>query len=58
MPSGCIFGDKGPAIFSLENTTQDLMTVLACLNSSVFIQLVGMMLARVSLAQSFEVAAA
>lgn len=55
MPAGCIFGDKGPAVFSLRDEADDLLTILALLNSTVFVQMVGLMLARVSLAQSFEV---
>jgi hypothetical protein len=55
MPEGCIFGDKGPAVFSAQGNTDELLTVLALLNSAVFVQMVGLMLARVSLAQSFEV---
>ena len=55
MPAGCIFGDKGPAVLSVRNDKDDLLSILALLNSAVFLQMVGLMLARVSLAQSFEV---
>lgn len=35
LPPGCIFGDKGPALFSREETARQLASRLAWLNSSV-----------------------
>jgi hypothetical protein len=55
MPAGCIFGHKGPAVFSEKDASNDLLAVLGILNSAAFVQMLGLMLARVSLAQSFEV---
>lgn len=55
MPAGCIFGHKGPAVFSEKDAPSDLLAVLGILNSAAFVQMLGLMLARVSLAQSFEV---
>jgi hypothetical protein len=55
LPSGCIFGHKGPAVFSRLNDKTDLAFTLAVLNSRVFRILTETMLARVTLAQSYEV---
>jgi hypothetical protein len=55
MPAGCIFADKGPAVF-LENDHSDSLFAFAALaNSRAFGLLVSLQLARTELAQSFEV---
>ena len=55
MPRGCIFGDKGPGVF-VESDDESQIFALSCiLNSSAFGYLVSTQLARVELAQSFEV---
>jgi len=55
MPAGCIFADKGPAIF-IENDDADDLLALACVaNSRAFALLVSLQLARTELAQSYEV---
>ena len=55
LPNGCIFADKGPAIFAEKDDEARLLTTCAVLNSSVFGYLVSLQLARFELAQSFEV---
>jgi hypothetical protein len=55
MPAMCAFGDKGPAIFMRTDDTVDLLSLLAIVCSRTFKYLVGVQLARVELAQSFEV---
>lgn len=40
MPAGCIFADKGPAVFVRDNTPDDLLALLAILTSSIFRYLV------------------
>jgi len=55
MPAGCIFGDKGPAAFVVEDDHNELLALACLLNSSAFGLLVSVQLARVELAQSFEV---
>lgn len=55
MPAGCIFADKGPAAFVENDEPQDLLALSCLLNSSAFGLLVSVQLARVELAQSFEV---
>jgi hypothetical protein len=51
LPKGCIFADKGPAAFCGKYT----IAVCALINSRCFGHLVSVQLARVELAQSFEV---
>ncbi|HCP76927.1 MAG TPA: hypothetical protein DIU11_04105, partial [Pusillimonas sp.] len=55
MPRGCIFADKGPAIFVSEDAPDALLALCALINSQAFGLLVSVQLARVELAQSFEV---
>jgi hypothetical protein len=55
MPAGCVFGDKGPAAFVDGDGAEELMALLALVNSTVFGALVAVQLARIELAQSFEV---
>lgn len=55
MPKGCIFADKGPAAFTSNDSPDELLALLAIMNSSAFVALVTLQLARTELAQSFEV---
>jgi len=55
MPRGCIFADKGPAAFVADDVPDSLLTLCSLLNSQAFGLLVSVQLARVELAQSFEV---
>src|SRR5690606_18483972 len=55
MPRGCIFADKGPAAFVADDAPDTLLALCALLNSQAFGLLVSVQLARVELAQSFEV---
>lgn len=55
LPSGCIFGDKGPAVFVEGDNTDRLLAINAVVSSRPFSGLVALQLARVELAQSFEV---
>lgn len=55
MPRGCIFADKGPAAFVADDAPDALLTLCTLLNSQAFGLLVSVQLARVELAQSFEV---
>ena len=55
LPAGCVFGHKGPAAFVSDNNPESLLTLAALMNSRSFYIFVQMMVARTSLAQSFEV---
>jgi hypothetical protein len=55
MPKSCIFADKGPAAFIEDDAPDALLALCALANSSAFGSLVSVQLARVELAQSFEV---
>ncbi len=55
LPSGCIFADKGPAIFVANNSTSLLLALCSLLNSQPFRLLVSIQIARIELAQSYEV---
>lgn len=55
MPAGCVFGDKGPAVFVDGDTGAELFALCAVMNSRVFGYLVSIQLARTELAQSYEV---
>jgi hypothetical protein len=55
MPRGCVFADKGPAAFVSNDASQSLLSLCAIGNSEAFGTLVSVQLARVELAQSFEV---
>jgi hypothetical protein len=50
-----VFADKGPAGFCEGDDSTDLLTTIAIFNSRVFGYLIQAQLARVSLAQSYEV---
>lgn len=54
MPSGCIFGDKGPAVFVSNDAPDSLLAICAVVNSAAYCSLVALQLARTELAQSFE----
>jgi len=55
MPAGFVFADKGPAIFVNNDNPEELLALCALANSSPFRYLVSVQLARVELAQSYEV---
>ena len=55
LPAGCVFGDKGPAAFVFDDNHISLLALALVMNSRVFYLLVQMLVARISLAQSFEV---
>lgn len=55
MPRGCIFADKGPAAFVADDEPDALLALCTLVNSLAFGLLVSVQLARVELAQSFEV---
>jgi len=55
LPAGCIFADKGPAAFVEDDDQDELLALVCLLNSRAFGLLVSVQLARVELAQSFEV---
>jgi hypothetical protein len=55
MPSGCIFADKGPAVFVENGNSNDLLALASIANSRAFAFLVSLQLARTELAQSYEV---
>ncbi|NEV62357.1 type II restriction endonuclease subunit M [Thiorhodococcus minor] len=55
MPAGCIFADKGPAAFVVDDDPDEIFGLCAVLNSRAFDLLVSVQLARTELAQSYEV---
>jgi hypothetical protein len=56
MPAGCIFGDKGPAVFDGESDSDSLLALLAIVNSSAFGACVSVQLgAADAAARSYEV---
>lgn len=56
MPQGCIFADKGPAIFVEGNDHEELLALLALTNSAAFQVLVEVQLAAAdAAARSYEV---
>lgn len=55
MPAGCIFANKGPAAFVANDSHEELLALSCLVNSRAFGLLVSVQLARVELAQSFEV---
>ncbi len=55
LPERSVFADKGPAGFCDGDDTNELLATTAIFNSSVFAYLIQAQLARVLLAQSFEV---
>jgi len=55
LPRGCIFSHKGPAIFNSRDDTKYLTVLNAIAQSDIFDYLVKSLVARVTLAQSYEV---
>ncbi|GAB4463186.1 MAG: hypothetical protein Kow0031_41340 [Anaerolineae bacterium] len=56
MPAGCVFADKGPAIFVENDAPDDLLALLAVVNSTPFEELVKLQLgAATAAARSYEV---
>lgn len=55
LPANVIFGHKGPAAFAANDDPHALLALCCLLNSASFGLLVSVQLARVELAQSFEV---
>lgn len=55
LPRNCMFADKGPAILTPSNNADALLALLAIVSSKAFRFLVSAQLARVELAQSFEI---
>jgi len=56
MPAGCIFADKGPAAFVVNDQTETLLTLLAVMSSAIFETLVKLQLgAATAAARSYEV---
>ena len=55
MPRGCVFADKGPALFVEGDNAADLLGLAAVVNSKPFGYLMAVQLARTELAQSYEV---
>lgn len=56
LPSGCVFGDKGPAIFTMKELPFENLCLLAIICSAAFRYLVGLHLnATDTTARSFEV---
>jgi len=56
MPSGCIFADKGPAAFVVNDQTETLLTLLAVMSSAIFETLFKLQLgAATAAARSYEV---
>ncbi|MCP4384521.1 MAG: hypothetical protein GY798_24440, partial [Hyphomicrobiales bacterium] len=55
LPAASIFGAKGPAILVTGDDPEELLHLLAIVNSAPFGELLGLQLGRIELAQSFEV---
>ena len=56
MPAGCIFADKGPAVFVADDDPEELLALLALTNSRAFELLVSLQLAAAdAAARSYEV---
>jgi len=55
LPTGCVFADKGPTAFVPRDDPDELLALLAVMNSTAFEMLVRVQLARTELAQSYEV---
>ena len=56
MPAGCIFADKGPAAFVATDDPDDLLALLAVMNSAPFEMLIKLQLgAATAAARSYEV---
>jgi hypothetical protein len=57
LPAHCVFGDKGPAVFTPTQSPESLLATSALLNSLAFRRLLELQLARVDLAKSYETGA-
>ncbi len=56
LPSGCVFGDKGPGAFVSGNDCSALMALLALMNSNVFHSMVDLQVSNAdAAARSYEV---
>lgn len=55
LPRGCVFADKGPVAFVEPTSDESLIGLCAIMNSRPFGTLVSVLLARIELAQSYEV---
>jgi hypothetical protein len=55
LPASCVFGHKGPAAFVENDLELELLELCAILNSRPFGYLLALQLARIHLAQSYEV---
>jgi len=55
LPAGCVFGDKSPVILARGADLPSLVPLLGYLNAAPVAQMVGLMVSRSELAQSFEV---
>ncbi len=55
LPKGCAFAHKGPSMFVESDSLRELNGLSSIVNSSVFTTCVSMLVARETLAQSFEV---
>lgn len=56
LPAGCIFADKGPAVFVEDDNADDLLALLSITNSRVFGMLASLQLAAAdAAARSYEV---
>jgi len=57
LPPHCVFGDKGPAIFTPSQSAESLLSTCAIVNSAAFQRLLELQLARLDLAKSYETGA-
>lgn len=55
LPAGTIFSHKGPAALVVRDDRHALLALTSVMNSAVFLELISTMVARTSLAQSYEV---
>ena len=55
LPAKSIYGHKGPAVFITGGGREELLPLAGLINSQIFYFLVQMIVARVTLAQAFEV---
>lgn len=55
LPAGCVFADKGPAVFATGDNPERLLALLAVLDSCPFEILIRVQLACTELARSYEI---
>ena len=56
LPSGCVFGDKGPAVFVENDNSESLLSLLVLMNSKIFHSMVDLQISNAdSAARSYEV---